>query len=173
MGIRVECDWCRKPIEAATPYVTIEIDGKVRGGRDVGGAARVFCGDGMGDRSCGERLLALLDGNPGGPVDMGMEWRLVPIGATVDAPRAPVANAPPIAVSSDSDLWDFLATLTPSPRHKLSKALALAGITALDEVAALSDDDLMAIDGVGWKTRCALRAFIAARKAALDESVTA
>jgi hypothetical protein len=173
MGIRVECDWCRQPIKAGTPYVTIEIDGKA-GGRDVGGPARVFCGD--GETSCAGRLLALLDANPEGPVDMGMAWQLVPVGTDGTGGRsgrsgryAGNRTPAPVPVRRDAELDDFLGTLAPSCRNALSRALRRQDVSSLDQVAAMSDDDLLEIQGVGWKTRTVLRTFIAARGAAREK----
>jgi hypothetical protein len=65
MGIRVQCDWCCGTIAAGEKYVTVEIDGKVKG---AGGPARVYCAD-----DCAPRLLSLLDGVPDSSVDMDME----------------------------------------------------------------------------------------------------
>ena len=113
MGIRVECDWCRNPIEAGTSYITVAVDGKIDQ-EDIGGPARVFCAGGREEQSCARRLLALLDGNPQGRVDMGLEWQLVPIGAVAGGGendshgnRTPA----PRPVAADADLAEFLETL--------------------------------------------------------------
>jgi hypothetical protein len=178
MGIRVECDWCRQPIEAGTPYVAVEVDGKVEG-RDVGGPARVYCGRRDGDRSCAGRLLALLDANPGGPVDMGMEWRLVRIGDEARPPRGRRRGArprsittPPASVQADADLNAFLGTLTAGSAGRTRHACARQGISTLEQLDALTDDELIEIAGVGSDTRAKIRQFIAARNAAREQVTT-
>jgi hypothetical protein len=156
MGIRVECDWCRKPIEAGLPYITIEVDGKIVKGcssnklEDVCGPARVYCG---ADRyydddpaacgywteankmyhrpSCAQRVLTALDGNPEGRVDMGLEWRLVAQGA----PN-----------------WEHL-TDGPVELLKLEgrvlAAIKRAGITHIRELGRLTEAQWLAIPGIG------------------------
>jgi hypothetical protein len=161
MGIRVQCDWCRETIEAGDKYVTVEIDGKVKG---AGGPARVYCADG-----CAPRLLALLDANPDGPVDMGMEWRLVPIGEQLDrrGGARPGSFAPaPEPVRADADLDAFLGTLARSSTVRTSNAFRRQGISTLEQLDSMTDDELLALEGVSWKIRGKIRAFIAARNAA-------
>jgi hypothetical protein len=60
----------------------------------------------------------------------------------------------------------FLATLAASHRMRMARALKRAGIDTLDEAAVLSDDELMALEGIGWGLRCRLRTFTAAREKA-------
>jgi hypothetical protein len=161
MGIRVECDWCRNPIEAGTTYVTVAIEGKIDR-EDVGGPARVFCGGAAG---CARRLLTLLDGNPQGRVDMGLEWQLVPAGGAENDSHGNRTPAPR-PVAADADLAEFLETLAPSPKAALRRAFHSAGVATLDQAAGMTDDELMEIRGIGWPTRTRLRRFIDARDAA-------
>jgi hypothetical protein len=174
MGIRVECDWCREPITTGESYMTLAIDGKING-EDASGPARVFCGGRgrKGEESCGSRLLALLNGNPGGRVDMGMEWQLVDVGVVAESGdgRHHSSTPAPRPVSTDADLAEFFATISSSHQARTRNVLARAGLTTLDGIAATSDDDLMAVDGIGWILRTKLRRFIAARDAARETNV--
>jgi hypothetical protein len=187
MGIRVECDWCREPIEADEAYVTVQIDGFVfkpgrRKAKDVSARARVFCGGGGGEHSCAERLLALLDENPGGPVDMGMEWRLVHVDATPipgeprtsgrGGARAGSHTPAPAPVQADADLDAFVWTLAPSSRVRTSRGFERDGISTLEQLDAMTDDEIMALHGVSWKIRDKVREFIAARTAARKKDPT-
>jgi Helix-hairpin-helix domain len=171
MGIRVECDWCREAIATGESYVTLAIDGKINR-EDVSGPARVFCGGrgGKNEQSCGSRLLALLNGNPGGRVDMGMEWQLVEVSGALESDQRH-RHSTPRPVSADADLAEFLATISDGHQTRTRNALAKAGLATLDEIAAMSDDDLMAINGIGWTLRTKMRHFIAAREAAAGPNV--
>jgi hypothetical protein len=164
MGIRIECDWCRQPIGKGESYITLAIDGKINR-EDVSGPARVFCGQ---KGSCGSRLLALLNGDRGGRIDMGMEWQLVPVSGPAEpqGKRHHSSTPPPKPVSADAELLDLMGTLAPSAAYKLEGSLRGAGISTLDQVAAMSDDDLMEVDGIGWALRTKLRRFIEERHAA-------
>ena len=104
--------------EAGEPYVTVEIDGRVieeGSGKDASGPARVLCGSSGGrEPSCAGRLLTLLDANPGGPVDMGMEWRLVRVGEDEGRPKRDGAGSftpAPQPVHAGADLDAFIRTL--------------------------------------------------------------
>jgi Helix-hairpin-helix domain len=169
MAIRIECDWCREPITKGDSYITLAIDGRINH-KDVSGPARVFCG-GSGkkdEQSCGTRLLALLDGNPGGRVDMGMEWQLVEVSTVVETEEGqrPHRTPAPTPVSADADLDAFLQTITKPHGMRTRNALRRAGLTTLEEIHKMSDDDLMELEGIGWALRTKLRAFIKARFAA-------
>jgi len=155
MSIRVECDWCKQAIPAGDRYVTIEIDGKIVSGHrsnepeDVSGPARVYCaldrydeddpaarGMGIGGRqwghreSCAKRVLAVLNGNPAGRVDMGMQWRLVPIAA----PKAEWLIDAPVAVLTVS-------------RRTLA-ALEKAGVETVHELARMTEAQWLGIRGI-------------------------
>ena len=95
-------------------------------------------------------------------VKMIGELRAEEIAATV----ARIYNgepAPVQAVAADADLDSFLATLKPSQRTTLRDRLSRQGIVSLDQLAAMSDDEMMALEGVAWKLRCKIRDFITAR----------
>lgn len=181
MGIRVECDWCRERIEARNGYITLVVEGKVKG-RDVGGPARVFCAD-----ECGQRLVALLEGNPGARVDMGMEWQLVAVGEVPreeDRPRrageraadvedgrySAIRTPPPRPILADAELKDFLGTFAPSARSTLSRALMDADVTTLEQLADLSDREMLEVRGIGLGTLDGVRAFVAEREKAREAS---
>jgi hypothetical protein len=55
------------------------------------------------------------------------------------------------------DLWEVLIQLHDSWKY----ALPQAGITTLDQVRSMTEDDLLALDGVGYKTVRALRDAVA------------
>jgi len=155
MGVRVECDWCRQTIPAGDPYVTVEIDGKVGCGaeapRDVSAPARVYCGRdrytdddpaaggvvlssrrGWTHRvSCAQRVLAALEGNPVGRVDMGLEWRLVPQAA----PRAGWLIDGPVDELGLSD--------------RALRALRQAGVDQVHALAELTEAQWFGIRGIG------------------------
>jgi hypothetical protein len=156
MGIRVECDWCRKPIEAGEPYVSIEIEGKVRHGargpEDVSEPARIYCG---ADRyhdddpaacghlvepgehhhrpSCASRVIAALSGAPDGRVDMGMEWRLVAQGA----PKWEHITDGPIELLKVKDKRTLVA-------------LRAAGVETVRELSLLTEAQWLAIPGIKY-----------------------
>jgi hypothetical protein len=128
---------------------------------------------------CYMRAMAVVKGRGTETPDMGMEWRLVPVdddvSTTVDT-ASTVAGAKghgnrtpaPVQVQADADLDALLATLAPSPRAALDRAFRRADISTLEQIEAMSDDDLMAINGIGWTTRCKIRTFLADRAAARD-----
>jgi hypothetical protein len=176
MGIRVECDWCRQTIPAGAPYATVEIDGKIdgKGGQlatSVAAPARVYCG--RGPDSCGRRVLGVLEGNPVGRADMGFEWQLVPVEAwpphakEEPTPRVPAARNfdPAETVTFDgvqvtAELHEFICSHVSS---SYKYALPRAGIVSIDQAAAMSDEELLALRGIGWRIVKELRKWIAAR----------
>lgn len=168
MGIRVECDWCRQAIAAGEPYATLEIDGKI-GQTSVSEPARVYCGGGR--NSCASRVLGVLEGNPIGRNDMGFEWQLVPVEGVLRMPAsAPVANVPSPRAFDPSEtvtlagknitaeLDEFIRSRV-APAYKF--ALPRAGIVSVDQAAAMSDEELLAVEGVGWGMIKSLREWIA------------
>ena len=169
MGVRVECDWCRQTIKPGEPYVTVAIDGKIN---QVGKVevlsqpARVYCGGGRHEDddpaaqgwnggwwprlSCAQRVLTALDGNPDGRVDAGLEWRLVPQAAL--RPETFV-NGPV------SDLKGL--------RPPVLKALEMAGVETIHDLASLTEAQWVAIRGVSRygveEIRKALRSYAYSR----------
>jgi hypothetical protein len=117
----------------------------------------------LGD-CCYTRALKQLEGVPVTDPGKGLEWRLVP--AESEQKRAASGKSHVVQVAVDADLTDFLETLATPHRTRTRRALGRAGIHTLDEVAARSDDELMALEGIGGTLRCKLRAFIAAREKA-------
>jgi len=150
-------------------YVTLAVDGKV-GSNDVSAPARVLCGGTGETRNCGQRLLAMLDGNEQGRVDLGYEWQLVPIGEPASEPTAspsPVSRRPAGRLPGiDADLQAFIDTFASSPMQKLGRACRNGGITSLAQMAALDEDTFLAIEGLGHTTLAKLRKFVAAREQA-------
>lgn len=153
------------------------------------GVTRHFCAapkseDGRPQGSgtkCYDRAIAAIKGTPVGDPGMGMEWRLVPIegeeqpaatgdgdGASTSAPSVPAPPAgDPAAVVAFADthvtreLRDVITTRLATKRHGV---LPRAGIVSLDQVAVMSDADLLAIDGVGRGTVRRLREAVAERR---------
>ena len=170
MGIRVECDWCRQAIAAGTSYITVEVDGKISG-KSVSAPARVYCG--FGGDSCARRLLGVLEGNPIGRADMGFEWQLVSIvapeapatepAANVPAPRAPIDPNESVRFGGadiTAELHEFIRSRV-APSYKF--ALPRAGIVSIEQAAAMSDYELLALKGVGGGMVMALREWIIER----------
>ena len=92
---------------------------------------------------------------------LGMEWRLVAIGEGEPAPRPKSVRAPGVPPPPATDPSEIVAFAghardarasrrclrdLPAKRRKL---LPRAGIVSLDQVAAMTDEQLVAIDGVG------------------------
>ncbi len=195
MGYQVKCDWCEAPVHLNDDHAVLDVvvnrRKEVRSILDQKWAKEArptlhFCvepresTDRMGlvetegePDDCYQRAMAAIHLRPTERPDMGMEWRLAPVGAVVSDPvtadeahgnRTPT----PMPVPPDADLKTFLATLAPSPRSALGRALRRQGVSSLEQIDAMSDDELMALAGVGWKTRCDVRSFLAARAAARD-----
>jgi hypothetical protein len=191
----ITCDWCGKHIGNETDCASLPVTVKRHGsgsrrpnlgaGRDWGQETLptlFFCvsSDGRDARDrmglaaprespggCFERAMDAIRGTPTETPDMGMEWRLVAVGAADTDGRAHGNRPPaPVPVAADADLAAYLDTLAPSARACLVRALHGAGISTLEQIEAASDDDLMAINGISWNTRCKLRAFQAERAAA-------
>ena len=115
---------------------------------------------------CFERAVRAVRGTRTATPDMGLKWRLPPVGVKVED-RRPSA-APPAPVAPDADLASFLAPLAPQPRAALKRALRAAGVATLDQLDAMTDDELMDMPGVGWTTRTKIRDFLARRTAAQE-----
>ena len=157
MGINIACDWCRQPIQAGDPYVTVVVEGSIVEGhpsnepKNVGGPARVYCAldryndedtaangygiPGQNERwghrpSCAQRMLAALYGNPEGRADMGLEWRLV----------AQVAPNPRWLLDGP------IASLNVQTR--IQTALAKAGVKTVRELARMTEAEWQAIPGI-------------------------
>lgn len=166
MGIRVECDWCRETIDEGMSYVTLAVDGKV-GSTDVSAPAKVLCG-GTGDtRNCGQRLLAMLDGNEGARVDMGYEWQLVAISSPTPETPALVGRQPGChRLNIDKGLEDFINSFASSWQQRYYRACKKAGISTLEQMASLDEDSFVALEDFGPTSWGKLREFVAAREQA-------
>jgi hypothetical protein len=182
MGYYIECDWCGARLHDGD-YAELPVTIKRRRSNALDGRwaeetkpTRFFCVAPEPDRegrnrmglqpaeeetsdSCYERALRTIKGTKASTPDMGMEWRLVPIGAAIKEakPKAPVVL--------EDDLREFLRTLAP----KCRRALPCAGIKSFAQVEAMSDEELLCVDGVGWATLRRLREFLEARNGRLEE----
>lgn len=123
--------------------------------------------------SCYERAIATITGERTQPPNLGLEWRLMP----VDEPRTPrstirraaadaqreerAAHADHVFESVEPALRRVIAERLPAARKFV---LPRAGITTLDQVAAMSDEELLAIRGVGLGILRELRAAVAERE---------
>lgn len=154
------------------------------------GVTRHFCAapksedgrpQGSGDK-CYDRAIAAVKGTPVSDPGLGMEWRLVPIegeeqpatvaepAAAADDGNAALVATPPTGDPADvvafedtrvtRELHEVLTTRLPSKRRG---ALPRAGIVSLDQVAVMSDDELLAIEGIGRGTLRRLREAVAER----------
>jgi hypothetical protein len=181
---RTECDWCHNQIhtsreqyvEVSIEVVTHETDHLQRPKNEQEPtrffhvAPRRSCDEwdrlGLEVRSedigdcCYTRALRAIEGTDFDEPDAGFEWRLVPL---VDGPLPAQAGDPRGRAGLDDDLHAFLQTLAPSPRFKLRHALADAGITTLTLASELTDDELLAVNGIGPTLVRKLRAFVAQR----------
>lgn len=110
-----------------------------------------------GEPSCYERAIAAIRGREVTPPDMGLEWRLV---------RTPESPQPRPVIADD--LQAVLAKLVPKVRY----ALPRAGITTLEQVTEMTDEQLLRLDGVGQGTVDALRAATVGAAAPPTPSVT-
>jgi hypothetical protein len=188
-----QCDWCGKQInterkqyvKASISIVTLEKD-RIREERVAQAEPTRFFhvtplrskdewdrlgldievgSDDLGD-CCYTRALRAIEGHDFDEPDAGLEWRLMPIDGAdepVTQERSGSRRPPAQPVDADADLEAFYFTLAPSQRHKLWGQFEAQGISDLDQLSAMSDDELIALDGVAWLTRCKIREFIAAR----------
>ncbi len=183
---RHECDWCGKRIDVhGEPYVKASIE-IVNTSKDWKGTrekriepTRFFhvtplrsreewnrLGIEVKDESVGDccytRALKSIEGEPeGGTPDMGLEWRLVPVGARVSEGRR-ASREPGKPVQLSDGVLEFLNTLAPAPRTALNRALRNSHLTTLDEIEEMGDSELMGIKGIGQTTVTKLRQYIAA-----------
>ena len=142
-----------------------------RGGRNRMGLAPVDSLD-----SCYDRAIAAIKGTKLGDPGMGMEWRLVEIrGDEPSAPAVPIKPAPKIPAPRSMDptetvsfggasvtreLYEVILEYVPtSYKYKLPQA----GIVSLDQVAAMTDAELLVLKGIGPGIVTALRVAIRER----------
>ena len=176
MSYRVHCDWCGTHLghddDRAVMPVTFERARSTKHGpwaQEVK-VTRHFCITPESDdldrwgrnrmglvpdeddaESCYERAIQTMTGKDLRDPGMGLEWRLVAVpGGPSDEPPPPVDDA----------FQRMLDTLPVSCRNVLPRA----GITTFERVAAMSDEELLAVDRVGPAVLKALRAAIAERE---------
>jgi hypothetical protein len=164
MGYRVVCDWCGCNLTSGHfAELPVNIKHRRRSALDSAWASEArptmhFCvpsdegHDRMGIQSeggdgCYERAKAMIEGAVSERPDMGMEWRLVPIGGVVLAARDLRRKAEP-------DLAELLSHLPAQFRY----ALPEAGITTLAQFDEMTDEQLLAIKGMGPGVLARLRA---------------
>lgn len=192
-----QCDWCGKQIDteseqyasAGIKIVTLE-HGRFGGERvDEHEPTRFFHVTPLRSREewdrlgldvelrsaelgdcCYTRALRAIEGGDFDEPDAGLEWRLAPLGASISS-AARSANQTPLSepVAPDADLRTFIYTFAPSPRHKLLDACARLGITNLDQLDAMTDDEIIALEGWGMISCKKVRSFIAARNEAREK----
>jgi hypothetical protein len=165
MGYSVRCDWCGCNLSSGHfAEMPVKIKHRRRSALDSAWADEVrptmhFCvpsDEGHnrmgiesqdGEDCCYERARALISGTSTDTPDMGMEWRLVPVGASILAASNWGREAEP-------DLADLLSHLPAQFRY----ALPRAGITTLAQLDAMTDEQLLAIKGMGPSVLARLRA---------------
>ena len=143
------------------------------GGRD--GRSRAELAAAGRPDTCYDRAIAAITGTKLSDPGMGMEWRMMPVDD--DGQRQPTIEHEPVpavpASASDAneivslggeqitrELRDvIMERLAPKDRHVLPRA----GIASLDQVAAMTDEQLLAIDGVGRRILKALRQAVSDR----------
>lgn len=185
MSYRVHCNWCGTALykaEHATLTVRIERRGDTRlrtAWAEEGRPTLHFCvaskldtnrmgleewEDDDGD-SCFTRALAFIDGRGTETPDMGMEWRLVPIGTPVEETPQFRRGGPQTPTSPE--LREILHALVP----KCQYALPRAGISTIEQVEAMTDEELLSLPEVGHYTVRKLREAIAAKREQEKENV--
>lgn len=127
--------------------------------------------------SCYARAIAAVTGTELADPGMGMEWRLMPIAdeappKTEDPGKRPKAGikaaipAPPadpneIVLFAGREITAELLQALMGVASGYREVLPLAGIVSLDQIVAMSDSELLAIDRVGPRMISALREAIA------------
>ena len=175
MSYRTHCDWCGSHLayedDQAVMPVTIyhrkgkgTLDGKWA---EETGVTRHFCAPPKrtndappaADRrpSCYERAIEAIKGTTLDQPSMGMEWRLMPVNDGVPSPDEAVELA---GTKVTRELRDAIVQRLPAAKHAV---LPDAGIVSLDQVAVMTDDELLAIAGLGPKTLKHLRDAVDAR----------
>jgi hypothetical protein len=144
---------------------------------------RHFCarpkagGEGPVDRRerCYDRAIAAIKGTAVSDPGLGMEWRIVPIadGEPDPVPKlARAAGVPAPPTSDPSQIVAFAGTYVTRELHEVIKqrlpakrhgVLPGAGIQSLDQVAAMTDEQLLAIEGIGNGTVARLRGAVLER----------
>ena len=183
MSYRTHCDWCGTHLafeadQAVMPVTIYHRRGK--GALDAKwaeetGVTRHFCAPGKGEdltdrdrsQSCYERAVGAVKGTPLSDPGFGMEWRMMPI---ADEPPAKVAKPKVPAPSTDlvdpveldgaqvtRELHDVIVQQLPGRKRSV---LPGCGIVSLDQVASMTDAELLAIDGIGRRTLVLLRAAV-------------
>jgi len=196
MSYRTHCDWCGEHLayeddQAIMPVTIYHRRGK--GALDAKwaeetGITRHFCARPKGEAAdkrdhCYDRAVAAVKGTPLSDPGLGMEWRIVPVGEGELAPppakpsRAPGVPAPP--ATDPRQIVEFAGTHVTRELHEMiverlaakrQGVLPAAGIVSLDQVAAMSDEQLLAIDGIGRGTLGKLREALESRDP--DDGVT-
>jgi hypothetical protein len=125
--------------------------------------------------TCYDLAIAAITGTKLSDPGMGMQWRVMPVDddeqrlPTIEEGVTPAVPAPAIDLNEIVSLGGEQVTrelreviverLPPKDRHVLPRA----GIASLDQVAAMTDDQLLAIDGVGRRILKALRQAVSER----------
>lgn len=169
----LEARWSEE-VEVTRHFCASPKEDTDRGGRDRAGLVpeREF-------DSCYHRAIAAITGTEVSDPGMGMEWRLVPVEdaqaqvkAAVSEPKAKKAPVPAPPPADPQALVMFGGEeITAELRHVIAERIAPSckfvlprmGIVSLDQVAAMSDEDLLALDGVGPRMVEALRDALADR----------
>jgi hypothetical protein len=182
MSYRTHCDWCGEHLafeddQAVMPVTLYHRRGK--GSLDSKwaeetGVTRHFCAPPKKDASdttprsatCYERAVEAIKGTPVADPGMGMEWRIVPV-AGEDSPPAADRAAPdrqetvPFADTLVTrELLGVIVAKLPAGKQAI---LPHHGVVSLDQVDAMTDEQLLAIDGIGKRSVRHLRDALAER----------
>jgi hypothetical protein len=124
---------------------------------------------------CYDKAIAAIKGTPVSDPGLGMEWRIVPIeeGEPAPAPKlARAAGVPAPPTADPSQIVAFEGTYVTRELHeviverlpaKRRRVLPGAGIQSLDQIAAMTDEQLLAVEGIGNGTLARLREAVQAR----------
>jgi hypothetical protein len=189
MSYRTHCDWCGTHLayeddQAIMPVTIYHRRGKgaldAKWAEEVG-VTRHFCARPKGGAAadererCYDRAVAAIKGTPISDPGLGMEWRIVPVADGEPAPHAKAeraAGVPAPPATAPGEIVAFAGTHVTRELHeavlrelpaKRRRVLPRAGIVSLDQAAAMTDEQLLAIDGVGNGTLRRLREAILRR----------
>lgn len=188
MGYRIHCNWCGEnlyKVDKAVLGVTIErrranaLEAKWA---EETKPTMHFCVSPEPDRkaynrmglepdehageSCFDKAVSMIEGRELAEPDMGFEWQLVSVDSDpkTDAATQPGRERPGSRGANYKPLEpDLRACVHSSLSSSCWFALPRAGISTFAQVEAMTDDELLAVSGVGHGTVKVLRAAIAER----------
>jgi hypothetical protein len=181
-----QCDWCGESIDVKLPYVRAAIEVVTTARSRLGEREKVIeptrffhahdlrgveefdrLGIEVKDQNLGDccytRALRQIEGvGPDTLPDMGLEWRLVPVGAEIasPSPRRSRKQPPPDGPwNPDAVISRFVLGLSPKVKH----AVRRARINTVEQIEGMSDEEILRLDGIGYGTLCKMRELVDAQ----------